>query len=61
MKTIKVEFTVGIGYANATRQETVELDVPENATQDEIEEIIDDNLRQWIADIIDAGYEIIED
>ena len=52
---MKVEFYLGIGYANAEHVEEVEL--PDDYTEQDIQEEFDDWVNNWI----DSGWQIIEE
>lgn len=60
MKTIKVEFHVGTHYVGSTWSETVEIEVGEEATEQDIENELDKHLEDWVWNNIDSGFKIIE-
>jgi|LULY01.1.fsa_nt_gb hypothetical protein len=60
MKTIKVEFHVGTDRLGSTWSEIVEIEVGEDATEQEIEDEINDYFKDWIWENIDSGFKIIE-
>ena len=60
MKTIKVEFHVGTNYVGSTCSDIVEIEVEEDATEQEIEEELCEYLEDWIPNNINSGFKIIE-
>ena len=52
---MKVKFYLGIGYANAEHIEEVEL--PDDYTEQDIQEEFDDWVNNWI----DSGWQIIDE
>ena len=60
MKTIKVEFHVGTNYVGSTWSEIVEIEVGEEATEQDIEDELSDHLEDWITNNINSGFKIIE-
>lgn len=52
---MKVEFYLGIGFANAEHKEIV--DIPDSTPEEEIEEYFND----WMTNYLDCGWSIVED
>ena len=50
---MKVEFTLGTGFANGTHKEIVDL--PDNYTEDDIE----DSYQEWANDFLDKSWYIL--
>lgn len=60
MKTIKVECSLSIGYANAHRKDEIEIEVEDDATEKQIEQQIDSAVTEWANNFIDVGWGIIK-
>ena len=58
MKEIEVEFYVQTWKVGSTIEATKVFEVEEDATEKEIEAIIDEAWKEWIWNNIEAGYEI---
>lgn len=61
----KVIFSLGIGFANANREETFTLDqlgITEDDydTQEELDSILEEELKNWTYEHIDSGFEMEE-
>ena len=57
---LKVKFTLSIGFPTAVRKEILKIEVGDNATEDEIEEQLNNEWQLWITNYLDGGAEIIE-
>ena len=60
-RVIKGELTLSIGLANAERTDDFEFEVDDNATDEEINDSIEEYWRDWIWNFIDGGWEIESD
>lgn len=56
-KTIKVDASFS---ASRNRNEELEIEVPENATDAEIEKIVGDEVMEWAMNFCEIGYNIKE-
>jgi len=56
---MRVTFTLGIGYAGANHEETVEID-EEFSSDEEMNEYLNAYWVEWSNNYIDGGYEIEE-
>ena len=61
MKEIKVKFTLGIGFAGARHEEKVTIEFEDDTTKEEIENIIEEEWKEWTYNYIDGGWDIIEE
>ena len=60
-RVIKGELTLSIGLANAERTDDFEFEVDDNATDEEINDSIEEYWRDWIWNFIDGGWDITSD
>lgn len=60
-RIIKGTLNLGIGLVNARRTDDFEFEVDDDATDEEIENTIQEYWRDWIWNFIDGGWEIISD
>jgi hypothetical protein len=58
-KIIEVQFTVGTKYVGSEVEETVEIEIEENMTEEEINKIIDEEFQIWVWENIDSWWKII--
>lgn len=56
----KYKFHVSIGYANANREEIVEIEFEGNETEEEIEEILKEEYDAWLYNFLDTGWYEVE-
>ena len=56
MREIKANYYVSTRYVGSDMQETVTLEVPEDATEDEIENIIQSDFEEWVWNSINASW-----
>ena len=63
---ITYKFTLGIGLANARKEETVTVDDMgytdiewDDLTETEQEEILEETWKDWTSNFIDGGWELI--
>jgi hypothetical protein len=59
----KVTFSLGIGFANAIREETFTLDelgISENdfETEEELDNLLEQEWKIWMNEYIDGGWEV---
>ncbi|TXK52370.1 hypothetical protein FVR03_01250 [Pontibacter qinzhouensis] len=59
MRKIKIEVSLGIGYA-ARREEKLEIEVEDEATPEQIEMEAGEAAEQWANNYIDLGFEILD-
>lgn len=57
---IKIEVSLGIGFANATHRDILEVEVPDNATQVDIDEICEQEYQDWVSNYLDGTWKIID-
>lgn len=57
---IKLKVSLSIGYANATRTDELELEVDDDATDEEIETQAEELTNDWSGNFIDLGFEVIK-
>jgi hypothetical protein len=55
-KVIKIEVGVSTCIVGSRREEIIEVHVPENATDQEIEEIKSEAAKEWLYENIDFGW-----
>ena len=60
-RVIKGILTLGIGLANAERTDNFEFEIDDNATDEEINDTIEEYWRDWIWNFIDGGWGIKSD
>lgn len=60
-RIIKGTLNLSIGLANAERTDDFEFEVDDNATNEEINDTIEEYWRDWIWNFIDGGWEIESD
>lgn len=60
-RIIKGNLSLSIGLANAERIDDFEFEVDDNATDEEINDTIEEYWRDWIWNFIDGGWEIESD
>jgi hypothetical protein len=56
---VKFEFRVGTRYVGSTVKDTLEFDIDDDATEEEIEEIANEAWRDWMNNEIDGGWKRI--
>jgi hypothetical protein len=59
MKMIKVEFSLNIGYANADRHEIVDIEVGDDVTDEDLEELLNEEWQMWSTNYIDGGFKVL--
>lgn len=52
----KFKFTLSIGYAGVTREDTIEIDL-EGLEGEEREKVIEEEWEEWAWNYIDGGWE----
>jgi len=60
MKTIKVYFHVSMDFHGCEKSETITLLVKENATEREIEEVVQDEYEEWLYQNVNTHWSIKE-
>jgi len=60
-RVIKGILTLSIGFPSAERTDDFEFEVDDNATDEEINDTIEEYWRDWIWNFIDGGWEIESD
>lgn len=60
MRIVKIKTHLSIGYANANREDELELQVDDDATPEEIEKDAEQLVNDWSTNYIDLGFQIIE-
>lgn len=60
-RIIKGTLSLSIGLANAKRTDDFEFEVEDNATEQEIEDTIQEYWRDWIWNFIEGGWDITSD
>ena len=60
-RIIKGTLNLSIRLANAERTDDFEFEVDDNATDEEINDTIEEYWRDWIWNFIDGGWEIESD
>ena len=60
-RIIKGNLSLSIGLANAERTDDFEFEVDDNATDEEINDTIEEYWRDWIWNFIDGGWDIKSD
>ena len=58
-KTIKVDFYVGTKYVGSEVEETVEIEIEEDMTEREINDVVDEEFQTWVWENIDASWKIV--
>ena len=59
MRTIKVRFYVSTNYVGAAAEEELELTVPIDSTDEQIDEIVREYYEQWMYEQLSCSYQII--
>lgn len=57
---VKIKVHLSIGYANASHNEVIEVDVDDNATEKEINAAKDQALEEWGTNYIDMTWTDVE-
>lgn len=52
----KINVHLSIGYANASRNEVIEVDVPDDCTPQEADDIKDHAAEEWAQNWMDPGW-----
>ena len=60
-RIIKGNLSLSIGLANAERTDDFEFEVDDNATDEEINDTIEEYWRDWIWNFIGGGWDIKSD
>ena len=60
-RIIKGNLSLSIGISNAKRTDDFEFEVDDNATDEEINDTIEEYWRDWIWNFIDGGWDIKSD
>lgn len=60
-RIIKGNLSLSIGLANAEQIDDFEFEVDDNATDEEINDTIEEYWRDWIWNFIDGGWDIKSD
>ena len=55
-EVVEYEFTVGTNYVGSTVREIVEIEIPVGASEEEIEDIVQEEHNMWLWNNIDAGW-----
>lgn len=58
MKEIKFKVSVSTMYVGSLVSDEISVNVPEDATEDEIEEIVGEEAKEWLWENINFGYSI---
>ena len=61
MKKITAEFTLSIGYPTATREAEDIFEFDDDATDEEIEDTLEDYWKEWAWNYINGGWDIKEE
>ena len=56
--TIKIKAQVSTRYVGSTVEDEFEIEVDDNSTEEEIQQITDEEVKQWMFEQIEWGYEI---
>ena len=56
MKKVKAHYYVSTKYVGSERTEDVELEVPDEATENEIDDIIFHDYEEWVWNTIETGW-----
>jgi hypothetical protein len=56
MKIVKVNVKLSIGYSNASREDELDIEVPEGLSKEEEGTIIWEEVEQWSQNYIDIGF-----
>lgn len=59
-KAIQIDCVLETGIAGGTFHEIIDINVPEFASDQEIEEIAEEECRDWALNKISFGYQIIK-
>jgi hypothetical protein len=59
-RTVKVNARLSIGYANASRHDELEVEVPDNCTPAEREKLIDEAVQDWIGNYLDWSWVMVD-
>jgi divalent metal cation (Fe/Co/Zn/Cd) transporter len=57
---IKIKALVSTRYVGSTVEDEFEIEVDDNSTEEEIQQIADEEVKQWMFEQIEWGYEIIK-
>lgn len=61
MKTIQIDVSVSTGYVGSKVEDVLDIEIPEGATTEEIEQVCGEVYEQWVWDTINSGWSIKED
>ena len=61
MRVIKFEMFVSTKFVGSEASDIGEVEIPDNATEEEIEAAIEDYTRDWMFDNIEWGFNIAEE
>lgn len=57
---VTVDAIVETGFAGSNWEDTLEIEVPDNASQEEIEKIVEEEVKEWAMNHISIGFTIKE-
>lgn len=60
MKTIKFKVHLDTGFVTAEHRDELEIEVEDDATEEQIQQALDAEARDWAMNKIEYWYEIIE-
>jgi hypothetical protein len=60
MKKIKVNFYVSTNVVGSEKEEVVEIEVDENLTEQEVNDIIDEEYTEWMYNELDSCWTILD-
>jgi hypothetical protein len=52
----KISVTLTTGFAGATHRDTLDVEIPDNASEKEIEEIKDEACREWAFNFVEFSW-----
>ncbi len=58
MKQIKVTFWISTNYVGSEYRETLEFEVPDGLSDDELDDYIRPIYEEWAWEVLDSGWEI---
>jgi hypothetical protein len=53
---IKIKVNLNIGFTSATRKDVIDVEIDDNATEEEIEEAKEEAAKDWAYNFIDIGW-----
>jgi hypothetical protein len=56
MKTVKINVSLSIGFVGAEHKDVLDVEIPDNATEEQSEQLKEDAAKDWGWGYIDLGW-----